>query len=92
MSSPARNAFRSMPAQKLPPAPVRTATDRAGSSSSSCTASASPKLTARLIALRACGRLIVMTSVRPRRSVEQLAQTLSPPGYPPPPNVASSAS
>jgi hypothetical protein len=39
-----------MPAQKLPPAPVITATDRSAFSSSSSTASARPWLTARFTA------------------------------------------
>ena len=49
-----------MPAQKWPPAPVRMAMRRSGRRSISSIASQTPYETARLTALRTCGRLIVM--------------------------------
>ena len=67
--SPRTNAPRSMPAQKKPPAPVSTPTERASSESSSSSAPAMPAATAALTALRTSGRSIVMSSVESRRSV-----------------------
>ncbi len=77
-TSPAANAFRSIPEQKLPPAPVMIATERSSLLSSSSTASARPWLTARFTAFRASGRLIVMTRMRPRRSRNISSDTRSP--------------
>ena len=67
--SPLTNAPRSMPAQKNPPAPVSTPTDRPSSSSSSSRAPATPAATAALTAFRTSGRLSVISSTFPRRSV-----------------------
>src|SRR5208282_463854 len=52
-------AFRSAPAQKNPPAPVRIATESDGSESKRRNASASAAAVGRSTALRASGRLIV---------------------------------
>src|SRR5439155_11330310 len=57
--SPFAKAFRSMPAQKLPPAPVRMATRRSGRSSSSVIARSRPRATDMSTALRAAGLEIV---------------------------------
>src|SRR4051795_10748964 len=70
--------FRSMPAKKKPPAPVRTAASRSSEASSSSTASAIPRATAASSALRACGRLMVMIWTAPRRSTSTSSAT-SPP-------------
>jgi hypothetical protein len=67
--SPRTNAPRSMPAQKKPPAPVRTATDSSGSASSRSSASPTPWEIAASTALRTCGRFSVMSRTPPRRSV-----------------------
>ena len=67
--SPRRNALRSIPAENTPPAPVRTPTRSSESASSSSTASLMPVATRRLRAFFACGRLIVITSTLPRRSL-----------------------
>ena len=67
--SPVTKALRSMPAQKPAPAPVMTPTARSPSASSSSSAAATPSASARLTALRASGRLSVMSSTPSRRSV-----------------------
>src|SRR3954451_19763129 len=67
--SPVTNALRSIPAQKKPPAPVRTPTLRPSSASSSSSPAAIPSASGRLTALRASGRLSVMTRTLSRRSV-----------------------
>ena len=71
--SPATNAFRSMPAQKPSPAPVSTPTRSPSSPSSSSSAAATPSATAALTALRASGRLSVISRTPSRRSVEDRA-------------------
>ena len=50
-----------MPEENVPPAPVRTPTDSSVSPSSRSIAAATPWATAPLTALRASGRLMVMT-------------------------------
>src|SRR5437763_8608237 len=67
--SPVTNALRSIPALKPSPAPVRTPTARSPSASSLSRAAATPSASARLIALRASGRLSVISRTLPRRSV-----------------------
>ena len=67
--SPATNALRSMPAQNEPPAPVRTPTLSSSSASSSSSAAATPCASALLTALRAWGRLRVISRTPSRRSV-----------------------
>src|SRR5919197_2180370 len=67
--SPATNALRSMPAQNDPPAPVSTPTLSSSSPSSSSRAAATPCASALLTALRAWGRLRVISSTPARRSV-----------------------
>ena len=63
--SPLRNALRSIPAENVPPAPVSTPTCSAPSASSSSAASRIPAATAPFRALRASGRLMVMTCTAP---------------------------
>jgi hypothetical protein len=58
---PVRNAFRSIPAQNVPPAPVITPTRRSSRPSSASMAAATPAATSALTALRASGRLMVIT-------------------------------
>src|SRR4051794_26647649 len=67
--SPVTNALRSMPAENPLPAPVSTPTCSSGVSSSSSRASATPWASAPLTALRASGRLSVMSRTLSRRSV-----------------------
>src|SRR5919199_4999315 len=67
--SPATNALRSMPALKPRPVPASTPTVSASSASSASSAAASPSASARLTALRASGRLSVMSRTPSRRSV-----------------------
>src|SRR4051794_13131608 len=67
--SPVTKALRSMPALKPAPAPVRTPTPSSPSASSVSSAAAIPSASARLTALRASGRLSVMSSTPSRRSV-----------------------
>ena len=55
--------MRSIPAQNVPPAPVSTMTWTSLRSSSSSKAAAMLAATAWLMALRACGRLIVTTAI-----------------------------
>src|SRR5690349_21621922 len=66
--SPVSSALRSMPAEKLPPAPVSTATRSCGSSSKRSSASDNAWLSAALNAFFACGRLSVSTSTCSRTS------------------------
>ena len=61
-TSPRRNALRSMPAQKLPPAPVMTAQRIRRSALTCLTAASTASDVSRSIALRACGRSMVMTA------------------------------
>ncbi len=62
-------AFRSAPAQNdLSPAPVITTAHTSESSCACCSASPTAVLTAPLTALRASGRLMVMTATLSRRS------------------------
>ena len=75
--SPLRNALRSMPEENVPPAPVSTPTESALSASSSSAASRIPAATAPFRALRASGRLMVMTCTAPRRSTS--TSSLIPP-------------
>src|SRR5271166_2744817 len=74
-ASPLTNAPRSMPAQKKPPAPVSTPTDISSSPSSSSRAPAMPAATAALTAFRTSGRLIVISSTLPRRSLSTAASS-----------------
>src|SRR5258708_5335028 len=62
-------AFRSAPAQKAPPAPVRTATRISGSLSTSSQAWRIRAIMGPLSALRASGRFIVTIRTWPRRSI-----------------------
>src|SRR3954468_1584613 len=66
---PLTNALRSMPAENPFPAPVRMPTCSSCVSSSSSSASATPCARAPLTALRASGRLSVMSRMLSRRSV-----------------------
>ncbi len=72
---PAANALRSIPEQKPRPAPVTTAAVNPLSASSSSTDRTSPSASSRLMALRASGRLRVMSRTRPRRSVRTSSAT-----------------
>src|SRR5262245_21959531 len=65
---PAATSLRSNPAQKLPPAPVSTATDNDSSASNRLKQSTSSSAVAELTALRALGRLIVTTAIGPTTS------------------------
>src|SRR5690242_8237952 len=78
-SSPCRNAFRSMPEQNEPPAPVRTPTDSSGSASRVSTAAARPRASALFTALRALGRFRVITRIAPSRSVRTSSSVTVPP-------------
>ena len=60
-----------MPAQNVPPAPVSTIATTSGRGSSSSMAAAMPLATASLTALRACGRLMVMTATPPSTSTDR---------------------
>src|SRR5690606_19091586 len=62
------SAFRSAPAQNVPPSPHSTATAASGSSSNARKASASSPAVLRSTALRACGLLITTVVTGPRRS------------------------
>src|SRR3954449_3883591 len=66
---PVTNALRSMPAEKPLPAPVRMPTCSSWVSSSSSRASATPCARSPLTALRASGRLSVISRMLSRRSV-----------------------
>src|SRR4051794_17128145 len=66
---PETNALRSMPAEKPLPAPVSTPTCSSWVSSSSSRASATPWARSPLTALRASGRLSVISRMLSRRSV-----------------------
>src|SRR3954454_13563115 len=75
--SPATNALRSMPAQNVPPAPVTMAIRRSPVASRWSSAAPMPSATARLTALRASGRLMVMVRTPPSSAVSTLtARTL----------------
>ena len=75
MSSPRENAFRSMPAQKPLPAPVRTPAVNPSSPLSRSIAAHSPCDNAPLIAFIASGRFRVINSTRPRCSVSTASAT-----------------
>src|SRR5271157_100419 len=66
--SPFRNALRSIPEENVPPAPLSTPARSSSSASSSSAASRIPAATAPFRALRASGRLMMMTCTAPRRS------------------------
>src|SRR6516165_7339450 len=78
--SPARNPFRSMPALNVPPAPVRISTRTSLMPSSSSTAAAMPRATSPLTALRASGRLMVMTAIPPSTSVRTASSAITASG------------
>src|SRR5438445_922793 len=65
---PSASAFRSKPAQKLPPAPVSTATLSPGSASKSRNAAANSRAVLPSTAFRRSGRSIVMITTGSRRS------------------------
>src|SRR5690606_2711823 len=73
--SPPRNAFRSMPAQNVPPAPVSTYTETSLRSSSSSRAAATPRAMAPLMAFLTFGRLSVMTAIPPSTSTRTSSDT-----------------
>src|SRR5487761_1249916 len=73
--SPVRNPFRSMPAQNVPPAPVRMRTRTSLRVSRSSMAAAMPAETAPLTAFRASGRLIVMTATPSSTSMRTSSAT-----------------
>ena len=77
-TSPLRNALRSIPAENVPPAPVSTPARSSVAASSSSTASRIPAATAPFRALRASGRLIVMTCTAPWRSTSTSSLIPSP--------------
>src|SRR5918994_1883695 len=62
---PPATAFRSAPAQNVPPAPVRTATDNASSASNRRNLSDRARCVGTSTALRACRRSIVITHTGP---------------------------
>src|SRR5271165_7071141 len=68
-ASPDRKPLRSMPALKVPPAPVSTRTLTSGPESNSSMAAATPRATSPLTAFLASGRLMVMTAMPPLTSV-----------------------
>ena len=57
-----------MPALNVPPAPVMMPSEMSSRDSISSTACAMPSVTARSMALRAAGRSIVITAIRPANS------------------------
>src|SRR5439155_16801317 len=65
---PCATSLRSKPAQKLPPAPVRIATDSESSASNRLKQAISSEAAAELTALRAPGRLMVTTAIGPSTS------------------------
>src|SRR2546423_8273616 len=65
---PCATSLRSKPAQKLPPAPVRIATDSESSASNLLKLATSSSAVAELTALRAPGRLMVTTAIGPSTS------------------------
>ena len=69
---PAPSSFRSSPAQKARPAPVRISTRTAGFASSASTVSASSAISARDSAFIACGRFSV-TTAKPAGSVSVIS-------------------
>src|SRR5258706_14128200 len=68
LALPCATSFRSKPAQKLPPAPVRMATESESSASNRLKQATSSSAAAELTALRAPGRLIVTTAIAPSTS------------------------
>ena len=80
--SPSDSALRSAPAQKLPPAPVSTATEALSSSSKALKAANSAAAVAESTALRRSGRKIVTTMTGPSREMSTVFQTASPTGSP----------
>ena len=79
--SPVTNAFRSIPAEKPLPAPVRMPTCRSLSSSSRSSAAAMPFASAALTALRWSGRLSVMRRTPPSASVSTASSAMRAGGY-----------
>src|SRR6266571_3266182 len=73
--SPARKAFRSIPALKFPPAPVTISTRTSPRASSSSVARAMPRATSPLTAFLLSGRLIVMTAM-PSSTVMRIASAI----------------
>src|SRR5215469_1497237 len=78
-ASPARKPLRSMPALKVPPAPVSTRTLTSPRLSKSSIAPAMPRATSPLTALRACGLSIVMTATLSATSVRIASAIAVPP-------------
>src|SRR5215218_6814355 len=74
--SPATNAFRSMPAEKPLPAPVRMPACRSSSSSRRSSAAATPFASAALTALRWSGRLSVISRTPPSASVSTASSAM----------------
>src|SRR6266851_4380710 len=72
LALPCATSFRSKPAQKFPPAPVRMATDSESSASNRLKQATSSSAVAELTALRAPGRLIVTTAIGPSTSYRTL--------------------
>src|SRR5438132_2083072 len=68
LPAPAASAFRSKPAQKLPPAPVRIATDRLSSASNRRKLSASAAAVSESTAFRTWGRSMVTVTTAPSTS------------------------
>ena len=68
LPEPLATALRSAPAQNVPPAPVKMATQALSSFSNSRKAAASCVAVSESTALRTCGRLIVMIWIRSRCS------------------------
>src|SRR3954451_6894760 len=75
--SPATNALRSMPAEKPLPAPVRIPTRRPSSASRRSSAAARPAASAALTALRASGRLSVMSRTPSPASVRTASSAMA---------------
>ena len=75
---PACTSLRSAPAQKTGATPVKMPTHSSSSLSMRSMPSSIPAATAALTALRASGRLMVMTPQRPRRSKSTLTAFLRP--------------
>src|SRR5215469_423946 len=78
-ASPARKPLRSIPALKVPPAPVSTRTLTSARLSKSSIAAAMPRATSPLTAFRACGLSIVMTAMLSATSVRIASATVAPP-------------
>src|SRR3954447_16148408 len=75
--SPATNALRSIPAEKPLPAPVRIPACRPSSASRRSSAAASPAASAALTALRASGRLSVMSRTPSPASVRTASSAMT---------------